>query len=175
MDTDILFFLNGFVGKYGLSEGVIIFLAEKLVYFLLGAFLIYLFFSKADSFKNKIYIFLIPLASSIIARLGATEIIRFFYHRPRPFFVQDIAPLIEKNSYSFPSGHAAFIFAFAAAVFMHNRKWGAIFFAGGIITGIARIIAGIHYPSDILGGAAIGLIIGFAVHKFLKKKRQLQE
>ena len=56
---------------------------------------------------------------------------------------------------------------------MFNKRWGIAFFIVGVITGIARVMAGIHYPSDILVGFLIGSLIGLGVVYFLRKYKAL--
>lgn len=88
--------------------------------------------------------------------------LRLFIHRPRPFSVDPtIFALVEKTSYSFPSGHAAFFFALSTVVFLHNRMWGWWLYGASLLIGIARIAAGVHYPTDILAGAALGIAVGW--------------
>lgn len=170
MDPYLLYFLNNLVSHYGLSDKVVIFLAEKFYYIFFLAFFVYLFFTKIYSRREKLKILLISFLSAAISRLIFTEAIRFFYHRPRPFIIlADITALVEEKSYSFPSGHAAFVFAFAAAIYKYNKKWSAVFFIIGLINGIARIIAGVHYPSDILGGALLGILTGYLGARILTK------
>ena len=112
--------------------------------------------------------FSLSAISVILARGIIVEIIRFFYDRPRPFEALGIEPLILNNGApSSPSGHAAFFFALALAVFFTNKKWGYWFFAGALLIGIARIFIGIHWPLDILAGAAVGLISAFLIKKIL--------
>ena len=100
---------------------------------------------------------LCAIASAVLARLVITEIIRFFYHSPRPFMVYDFTPLIYDFNSSFPSGHAAFFFALAMAVFFFHKKWGIVYFLGSFIIVLSRIMAGIHWPVDILGGIIVGI------------------
>lgn len=171
MDLLILNFLNGLVGHYGFSENIVVFFATYFSYFLFFSFFIYLIFSKAISRVNKKTLALVSLFSAFISRFLIADAIRFFYHRPRPFLVHSVNQLIEKTSYSFPSGHAMFIFAFAAAVYAYSRKWGITFFITGAITGVARIMAGVHYPSDILGGFLIGSLVGMGVSYILIKTK----
>lgn len=61
---------------------------------------------------------------------------------------------------SFPSGHALFTAALIVGLWNFSRKWsligGAIVF--GLITASARVIGGVHYPGDILGGWLFGAI-----------------
>lgn len=178
-DVQLLYLLNDLAGKSAVFDKAIIFFANYLQYPLVALFLIGLYFWFAQpqfgtvqtgagriskSGKNKIL--WTALLSVTIARLGVTELIRFFYHRPRPFLAyNDIYPLISKNEYSFPSGHAAFFFALAAAIYFYNNKrWGAWFFIAAIFISLSRVVAGIHYPSDIVAGAIIGIICGYGVH-----------
>ena len=144
----------------------IIFFAEYLGYALLLIFLI-LFF------KNRRRDFLvIPLLSALISRFVFTELIRLFYFRPMPFLEQGVDSLIEHaTAASFPSGHAAFFFALSAGIYYYNKKAGLWFFGGSAAIGLARIFAGVHYFTDILGGAVLG-IFSFWLVDFLYKKFQ---
>ena len=101
---------------------------------------------------------------------SSSEIIRFFYHRPRPFITLQVNQLLSENEWSFPSGHSAFFFAMAAAIYFYNKKWGIGFFIAAILMNISRIIAGVHYPTDILSGAIIGGATAYIVFYFAAKK-----
>ncbi|HEY6906063.1 MAG TPA: phosphatase PAP2 family protein, partial [Ignavibacteriaceae bacterium] len=72
-----------------------------------------------------------------------------------------ITPLGCTGSYSFPSNHA--LNNFAAAVFYYRLfpklKW-ALFITACLIA-ISRVYLGLHYPSDVLGGAVLGIIFGY--------------
>ena len=105
-----------------------------------------------------------------MARFGVAEIIRLFYKNPRPFLNHNVHQLILVNGYSFPSGHSAFFFAMATAIYFFNKKWGIGFFAASIIIGLSRVIAGVHYPSDIFGGMVIGIIVACLVFYFTNRK-----
>lgn len=145
-------------------ELIIIFSAKYLGYILLAVFLI-LFFKKKD--KNFLFI---PLISALVSRFVFTEIIRFFYFRPRPFVEQGIILLFDHPpTASFPSGHAAFFFALSAGIYSFNKKAGLWFFAGSAAIGLARVLAGVHYFSDVLAGFAIG-VFSFWLISLLSKK-----
>lgn len=107
--------------------------------------------------------------SAVIARLGVTELIRFLYHRPRPFSALPAHQLLTDNAWSFPSGHATFFFAMATAIYLYNKKWGVFFFTAAILMTISRVIAGIHYPSDIVGGALIGITVACVVFHIARR------
>ena len=99
-------------------------------------------------------------------------IIRFFYHEPRPFSFYNFTPLFNEAGWSFPSAHAAWFFALALVVFFANRKWGWWFIALAVLMGLARIYAGVHWPMDIVGGAIVGLLSAWAVHRMLRGSRR---
>ena len=166
LDIKLLYLLNDFAGKSEIFDRVIIFLANYLQYPLVALFLVAVYFGFISKSGRGRMLWTV-LLSAAIARLGITELIRFFYHRPRPFLVyNDIHPLISINEYSFPSGHAAFFFALATAIYFYNKRWGAWFFIAAILISISRVIAGIHYPSDIIGGAIIGVAVGYLVFNY---------
>jgi undecaprenyl-diphosphatase len=54
-------------------------------------------------------------------------------------------------------------------VFFFHKKWSFLFFVGAVLIGIARVIAGIHWPIDILGGAIIGILSAHGVLFICKK------
>lgn len=178
VDIKLFYLLNSLAGKSAVSDFIFIFLADYLQYFLVAFFLLILFFSAYSSIavdhpngekKEKIEVFLVAAVSAIVARFGIVTLIRFFYHRPRPFLVLPVHQLITDNEYSFPSGHAAFFFAMAMAVYFYNKKSGVWFFVFAALITVARIIAGVHYPTDILSGAAIGILTASAIFYLAKK------
>jgi len=131
---------------------LLIFFAKYLGYFLLFIFLVLFLINQRKDFL------IVPFLSALASRFVFTEIIRFFYFRPRPFVEQAIQPLIEHApTASFPSGHAAFFFALSAGVWHFNKKTGLWFFAGSAAIGLARVFAGLHYFTDVLGGLVLGV------------------
>ena len=170
LDLKLFYFLNNLAGKSKIFDVFIVFLASYLQYFLIAVFFLFLYFSIYPK-RKKLCIFLTVTISVIVARLGATEIIRFFYHRSRPFVVHQVNQLISINKWSFPSGHSAFFFAMAVAVCFYNKKWGIGFFIAALIMNISRIIVGVHYPSDILGGMIVGIITAYVVFFLIRQKK----
>ncbi len=86
--------------------------------------------------------------------------------RPRPYLTVEglvslIAPLI---SYSFPSGHACSSFAAATALALAFRgRGGGWAFIPAVLIAVSRVYLGVHYPSDVLAGAAIGALGAWGV------------
>lgn len=168
LDTQLFYLLNNLAGKSQFFDNVVIFLASYFPYILIIVFLALVFFSQHQKLE-KLEILLTIGISSVIARFGVTEIIRFFYHRPRPFTDLSVNHLLTSNEWSFPSGHSAFFFALSTAVYLYNKKWGILFFIGAILITISRVIAGIHYPSDIIGGAIIGIVVACVTYYLVRK------
>ena len=173
-EVDLIIFqwLNSWAGVRELWDTLIIFRAEWLGYWIGGALGLFLIFGKEK--KKELWMVFEALAASLISRFVFTEIIRYFYNRPRPFeILSNIYQLLEHSpGGSFPSGHAAFFFALAAGVFIYYRKWGILFYLFALAMGISRVIAGIHWPSDILGGAVIGIVSAYLVNYFVLKYKK---
>ncbi len=80
--------------------------------------------------------------------------------RPRPYdVVEGLRALVTDPSWSFPSGHATSSFAAATALYMKARpRWeGACALAVAALISLSRLYVGIHYPTDVLCGALIGI------------------
>jgi undecaprenyl-diphosphatase len=109
------------------------------------------------------------LISLVVARLILTELIRYFLPRARPT-VADGLPFFttaKAHEASFPSGHASAMFAIAMSIYFYDKKLGWILFGLSLITGIFRVIVGYHFPSDIVGGLALGVIVSAVIHATL--------
>jgi len=168
LDTQLFYFLNNLAGQSPFFDWVIVFFASHLTYLLIVLFFVFIFFSHYPK-REKLQILLITAISTVVARFGITEFIRIFYHRPRPFIDLSVSQLLTSNEWSFPSGHATFFFTLSTAVYLYNKRLGIWFFVATILMTTSRVIAGIHYPSDIIGGALIGIFIAYATFHIAKK------
>ena len=166
-DTQVFYLLNNLAGQSAFFDELIVFLAAYLPYVLIVVFLALVFFSQYQK-REKLQILFVTGMSTLIARYGVVELIRFFYHRPRVFTDLPVHQLLTSDKWSFPSGHATFFFAMATAVYLYNKKWGIGFFIAATLMGASRVIAGIHYPSDIVGGALIGAAVAFATFHIVR-------
>ena len=80
------------------------------------------------------------------------------YYHTRPFVVEGVQPLIPHESNNgFPSHHTMLAMATSAIVFVCSRKVGLLLGIMAILVGISRVLVKLHYPVDILGGAAIAI------------------
>ncbi|GEM_PF-128143 len=173
LDRAIFMSLNTLAGRTALMDMLIIFFASTLAPILVAIFIVTVSIS-AISFRQKIYRLMVVGVSGLVARFGITAMIRFLHPRARPFMVHHVYQLIAEQGSSFPSGHASFFFAVSTAVFMWNKRLGLVFFGLSLLMGICRVIAGVHYPSDIFGGMVVGvasgLLVGYAATLFMSKK-----
>lgn len=98
-----------------------------------------------------------------IAAFVAADGIKFFFPAIRPFAALNFMPLVlgENPMASFPSTHASIFAALAVTIFFHNKKIGVWFLLGALVIGLARIAAGIHWPSDILAGFLFGGLVAY--------------
>ena len=143
-------------------NSVIIFLSGYFGYILFAEFLVFWLVNR-KTYPRILWEVIIAI---ILSRGIITEAIRFFWHRSRPFVEQNFVPLIQHaDSASFPSGHATFFFAIGTVLYLHNKKAGMVFLAGSGLIGVARVFAGVHWPSDVLAGALIGIACGWLVWK----------
>ena len=121
--------------------------------------------------KDAIYI-----GTSVIEAVGLTYGLKYTFDLQRPYekYPGLITPIEPEDSPSFPSGHTAAAFSLATSLSITYPKWYVIapsaVWACGV--GLARINQGVHYPSDVLTGAAIGVGCAFVnvyVNRWLNK------
>lgn len=85
---------------------------------------------------------------------------------PRPFVEGPVHQLVAHvPDPSFPSKHASFVFALAAASFFIGRRFGSWMLLLAVLTGVSRVYVGVHYPGDILGGFLLGSLISVILIK----------
>lgn len=168
IDALIVTTLNGYASSTPALSTATVFFASWLPFLIVGIFAVYLVSAKHLERHWKLVPFLLALAAGLIARVLITSPIRYFIPRDRPFLALEVNPLILIHAPSFPSGHASFLFGFSTVVFAYNKKLGILSFILSTLTCIARVAAGIHYPSDIVVGMVIGVLVGFLSLRFLR-------
>jgi undecaprenyl-diphosphatase len=167
MDLYLFNLINQYAGKWDFLDKLAIFFANQFQNVLFVALVLLLLIN----FKKYFPMMVSAAGAILLSRIVITEAIRFLFFRPRPFLVEKVNLILPYNpaEASFPSGHAAFFFALAMAIYLQNKKLGLFFFVSAFLVTIPRVFGGIHWPSDILAGALIGIFSGWLVHKILKK------
>jgi len=98
--------------------------------------------------------------------LAAAKVISELVDRGRPF-VADPGGVHLFSGHAadpgFPSDHATASFAIATAIFLRHRRWGAFALFAAAVLSVGRVALGLHYPSDVLAGAALGALAAIAL------------
>jgi membrane-associated phospholipid phosphatase len=174
-----------FLSLYGLThqsvffDWTIVFSANSFGYIMIFLAIMFLIFHTNGVFNYKVpfrhpgkkikelfYVFSPAVFAWIIS-----DVIKLIIMSPRPFiFYQDVRPLFLHGGLdSFPSGHAIFFSALAMSLYFINKRVGVMYFIVALIVGLARITSGIHFPTDIIVGYILGILIA-VIFKFTFKK-----
>lgn len=85
------------------------------------------------------------------------KVINLLYWRWRPFTYHDVTLLFyHPSDSSFPSNAATVGFCITASVLLFNRRTGLVLLLIACLFSVSRVVGGVHYPTDILGGLIIG-------------------
>ena len=145
-----------------MEDLIVIFFASFLIYFLFAGLIILWFIDGKIKKEQVVH----ALFAAFVA-WAISALIKIIFPTLRPFTINggEIDVLIKPLDGAFPSGHTAESFAVAVTVFMHDRRIGWWFLVSALIVGIARVVANVHYPIDILGGAFLGTIVAVVIEK----------
>jgi len=116
------------------------------------------------------------LASLAVASATVNTLGKHSVRRQRP--LMDSVPLIRRLhsqpvTTSFPSGHAASAAAFVTGVALESPRWGAAVAPLAVAVAFSRVYTGVHYPGDVVAGAALGVGSAFAVRGLAPTRSQL--
>jgi membrane-associated phospholipid phosphatase len=123
-------------------------------------------------------------ATVVLAAVDAwliTEILKVIVRRPRPFDALANAPgalpapetvIAHPSSYSFPSGDAALAMGAAVAFAYISPKYRVPILLLGVAAALARVVVGVHYPFDVLGGMTVGIVSGLTAPRAIALLRR---
>ncbi|MFD4176061.1 MULTISPECIES: bifunctional phosphatase PAP2/diacylglycerol kinase family protein [Streptomyces] len=116
------------------------------------------------------------VASLAVASAAINTVGKGAVRRERP--IADLVPVVRQLkrqpiTTSFPSGHAASAAAFATGVALESKGWGAVVAPVAVAVAASRVYTGVHYPSDVLAGAALGIGAAFALRGVVPTRGQL--
>ncbi len=101
-----------------------------------------------------------------------TFTIKSIVNRPRPFKTHEtIEKLSQGGGASFPSGHTleAFAVATSLSLLFRRRLIQVPAFCWALLVAYSRMALGVHYPSDVLGGLLIGIILAIGIDYGFKR------
>ena len=122
-------------------------------------------------FKDAVYV-----GTSVAGTFVLTYGMKYLFDRQRPYerYPHRVHPFSTESSPSFPSGHTATAFALATSLSIKYPKWYVIAPTAvwACSVGVSRMNEGVHYPTDVLAGAAIGAgcaVLNIYVNRWLNK------
>jgi undecaprenyl-diphosphatase len=115
-------------------------------------------------------------AAGLSAGLGLAlaSLLAQLVDRPRPFVAHpDGVHLFAPHAADagFPSDHATAAFAIATAILLRDRRWGLPVLVAAIVLAAGRVAIGVHYPTDVLAGAALGAACAAVLHAAVVRAR----
>ncbi len=135
---------------------------------------------------------LVLMAALLVDVILCNGILKNLVARTRPFDVNTAISLLvaRPRDFSFPSGHTAASFASVAALYLVNKNhlrlgaparltsvlWKAALVAGCLLA-FSRLYLYVHFPTDILGGIAVGILsgyLGYRIYAWLEARRKTQ-
>ncbi|OPA75214.1 hypothetical protein BVG16_21670 [Paenibacillus selenitireducens] len=141
------------------------FLSEKAEYLFYLGIILYWFTREQ---KNKKMV-IVALFSACIG-FGIGKILSHFFYRDRPFVHHAVNQLIEHAANaSFPSDHSIGSFVIATAIFLFRKREGIIWLLLAGLISFSRIWNGVHFPSDVIAGALIGIFTSVLVYQLIRR------
>lgn len=171
MNDKIFYFFYDLAHKSAFLDNLFIFLANTFPYVVIMLAGLFLLFHheilRAENpyreFLNKWKEIAVVFLSGVLAWIFS-YLLKLTFQALRPFDLLDgVQSLLPETGYAFPSGHASFFAAIAFSVFFLHRKAGYAFMVFALLIGLSRIVSGVHFPADILGGFLLGALVAYSV------------
>ena len=178
-DVTALLAINGLHASW--ADTLFWFVSNRLTW--IPLYLVMLGWLFANAKKNK-YFSLVVILVLLVATTGATDWLCHWLKgaiaRPRPTHTVLLAQLHTINGYlggkfGMPSSHAADTMALAMlfGLFTRSKGWAVVLTVYVLLNCYSRLYLGVHYPTDILAGLAIGGILAFVVYRLTPKSVRL--
>jgi undecaprenyl-diphosphatase len=165
VDWSLLHSLNDFMAGHDGVEDLLLFYVEASeALFVATLFLVFLFARGPGRVVWRRATLAAVLSAGLALAVG--KLISEAVDRARPF-VEDphgvhlFAP--HAADPGFPSDHATAAFAIAVAILLRRRGWGIVALVAATVLSIGRVALGVHFPSDVLAGAALGAAAALAL------------
>lgn len=173
LDAAVTHAINGMAGRSGAVDFLMIWISAIGVPVLVLAVVVQWWWHTDDKLHTRHV--LVAVGLSFLLGLALNQLILLLVHRMRPYDGGVTHLLIARSADpSFPSDHATAIFAIAAAFLLHGmRRAGLAFLAAAALVAFSRVYIGIHYTSDVLGGALTAIIAAMIVRASYREDTRL--
>lgn len=156
MDEQVLHALNGLVTHHkSFRELVVMYVvaAPYLICFMVGVMFL---LGRRPSRRGAVL-----AGISAVTAVAISQIVTMLVDRARPFVADPLVSVFVHHGpdRSFPSDSATAAFAIASALMIYSPRMGRIALVLAAAWGLGRIAVGMHYPTDILAGAALGAVV----------------
>ncbi len=173
LDADLVIWLNGLSGNVKIFDDLMrVVASDYLMPLALSLCMLALWLSGRTPVERAKYqlVTLVGISAFALSNV-AVWLINIAWDRPRPFV--DHGDQLNLLFYpptdpSFPANPVAIGFAAATAAWTVNRKFGWWMFAAATLYGFSRLYAGVFYPTDIVGGAVVGVAV-FGLTNYLRR------
>ena len=168
MDNALLKLINQYAGQYEWLDVFGKFFAETAIILMAVLVLSLWVMDFGVERKKNQYGVIMAIEAFILGRLMLTPLIHYFFPRLRPFAEGNSTLLILQSPLEpgFPSGHTVMAFAIALPILIYNKKAGLWLTFLAVLVSVSRVFVGVHYPSDILGGFVLALIVVLFINYF---------
>jgi undecaprenyl-diphosphatase len=168
-DLSVYHFVNHFAGHHQVVDAVMKFVAKDALE-IYAVLFIAAWFALPKAEENKRHALVVSFCSGVLALL-INLVISHIWFRPRPFTV------LPKGTYtqliphtpdaSFPSDHTCGAYAFASGAWGRTAKWVSLEFTiVAVVTMVARVYVGVHWPTDVLASLLVGVLAGWIMWRF---------
>jgi undecaprenyl-diphosphatase len=176
LDVSIFRALNDFCGWSPALDRIVVHLEVLKGSLLMGTVGVLWYWPDRDMPRRRqtLLVTILALALSLVVNRVTSMLLPY---RNRPMYsIGANAPTFEWHAdlehwSSFPSDNATYLFAIAASLWLISWRWGLFFGVFAAFAALARVFLGIHYPSDIVAGALIGVATSVAVNREAVRKR----
>lgn len=120
--------------------------------------------------KRQFFFIMLPLFNLIVSGGISNYILKNIFTRFRPCIQHIVINFSCPTDFSFPSGHAATMFAAATSIAILDPKKAVFYYSIALLISLSRIYLGVHYLLDVLSGAIIGILISLLLTKILNRK-----
>ncbi len=156
LDEQIFRILNSLSEVSWFASLLKVFINEYFVPVFLGLLLVYFWLAQEKRYKQV----LVLAAVSVGLVNLVIKIINIFFDNPRPFEIMPAnLAYYQPTDPSFPSNGAAVSFAIASAIWFSHKRLGTLAFLVAGVFSLGRVVAGVHFPSDIVAGGVLGILV----------------